>query len=66
MKDGFILLLTGLLCAGGAALFFRFFGSDAVNIIVLVTMICTLIDNARLRRRLRELGAKPEGKRTWL
>lgn len=66
MKDGLMLLLTGLLCAGGAALFFRFFGSDALNIIVLLTMIGVLIDNARLRRRLREMGAKPEGKRTWL
>lgn len=66
MKDGLMLLLTGLLCAGGAALFFRFFGSDALNIIVLLTMIGVLIDNARLRRRLREMGAKPDGKRTWL
>nr|WP_202414269.1 hypothetical protein [Duganella flavida] len=60
------LLITGLLCAGGAALFFRFFGSDALNIIILITMIGALVDNARLRRRLREMGAKPEGKRTWL
>ena len=66
MKDGLMLLLAGVLCAGGAALFFRFFGSDALNIIVLLTMIGVLIDNARLRRRLREMGAKPEGKRTWL
>jgi uncharacterized membrane protein YfcA len=66
MKDGLLLLITGLLCAAGAALFFRFFGSDALNIIVLITMICALIDNARLRRRLREMGAKPDGKRTWL
>ena len=66
MKDNLALLITGLLCAGGAALFFRFFGSDALNIIVLLTLIGTLFDNARLRRKLRELGAKPEGKRTWL
>ncbi|MRW94711.1 hypothetical protein GJ699_32575 [Duganella sp. FT80W] len=66
MKDGLLLLATGLLCAGGAALFFRLFGSDALNIIVLLTMIATVIDNFRLRRRLRQLGAKPEGKRTWL
>ncbi len=66
MKDGLMLLLTGFVCAGCAALFFRFFGSDALNIIVLLTMVGTLIDNVRLRRRLREMGAKPEGKRTWL
>lgn len=65
MKDNVALLVTGLLCAGGAALFFRFFGSDAINIIVLLALVGALFDNARLRRRLRELGAKPEGKRTW-
>ena len=66
MKDGLMLLITGLLCAGGAALFFRIFGSEAFSVIILVTLISALIDNARLRRRLREMGAKPEGKRTWL
>jgi len=50
----------------GAALFFRFFGSDAFNIIILLTLVSVLVDNARLRRRLRGMGAKPEGKRTWL
>jgi uncharacterized membrane protein YfcA len=66
MKDGLMLLIAGLLCAGAAALFFRFFGSDAFTIITLVTLVSALVDNARLRRRLREMGAKPEGKRTWL
>lgn len=66
MKEGILLLLTGLLCAGAAALFFRLFGNDALNIIFLLTMIAALADNARLRRRLRALGAKPQGKRTWL
>jgi hypothetical protein len=66
MKDGLMLLVTGLLCAGGAALLFRLFGSDAFGAIILVTLVSVLMDNARLRRRLREMGAKPEGKRTWL
>jgi uncharacterized membrane protein YfcA len=66
MKDGLLLLITGLLCAGGAALFFRIFGNEAFNVIILVTLVSVLIDNVRLRRRLREMGAKPEGKRTWL
>jgi hypothetical protein len=55
-----------VLCAGGAALFFRLFGNEAFNVIILVTLVSVLFDNARLRRRLREMGAKPEGKRTWL
>jgi hypothetical protein len=66
MKDGLMLLITGLLCAGGAALFFRFFGSDAMSIIMLLALVGATVDNFRLRRRLREMGAKPEGKRTWL
>lgn len=66
MKDGLMLLATGLLCAGGAALLFRFFGSEAFSVIILVTLVSVLVDNVRLRRRLREMGAKPEGKRTWL
>jgi len=66
MKDGLILLITGLLCAAGAALFFRLFGSEAFSVIILVTLVSVLLDNFRLRRRLREMGAKPEGKRTWL
>lgn len=64
MKDGWMLLITGLLCAAGAALFFRFFGNEAFSIIMLVTLVSVLVDNARLRRRLREMGAKPEGHRT--
>ncbi|MBV7538821.1 hypothetical protein KW842_23905 [Duganella sp. sic0402] len=66
MKDGLMLLLAGVVCAAGAALFFRIFGSDALNIIVLLALVATIGDNFRLRRRLREIGAKPEGKRTWL
>ncbi|MYM94328.1 hypothetical protein [Duganella vulcania] len=66
MKDGLILLIAGLICAGGAALFFRLFGSEAFNVITLLTLVSVLVDNARLRRRLRDMGAKPEGKRTWL
>jgi hypothetical protein len=66
MKDALMLLLTGLVCAGAASLFFRYFGGEALYIIVLISLVGALPDNARLRRRLRELGAKPEGKRTWL
>jgi uncharacterized membrane protein YfcA len=66
MKDGILLLLTGVLCACGAAWFFRYFGNDALSVIMLLALIGAVADNARLRRRLREMGAKPEGKRTWL
>jgi len=59
MKDGLMLLFAGLLCAGGAALFFRFFGSEAFSVIIVVTLVSVLLDNARLRRRLREMNVKP-------
>jgi hypothetical protein len=66
MIDGLLLLLTGIVCAGGAWLFFWYFGQEAFSILMLITLVGTMADNARLRRRLREMGAKPEGKRTWL
>ena len=65
MKEGLSLLLTALVCAVGAALFFKYLGNDAFSVIMLVTLVCAIWDNARLRRKLRELGYKPEGKRTW-
>jgi uncharacterized membrane protein YfcA len=66
MKDGLLLLLTGIVCAAGAWLFFHYFGQEAFGILMLITLFTTIADNRRLRRRLREMGAKPEGKRTWL
>jgi hypothetical protein len=66
MKDSLLLLLTGIVCAAGAWLFFRYFGQEAFGMLMLLGLIGAIADNARLRRRLRERGAKPEGKRTWL
>ena len=66
MKDGLLLLLTGIVCAAGAWLFFHYFGQDAFFILTMIVLFTTIADNRRLRRRLREMGAKPEGKRTWL
>ncbi len=66
MKDGLLLLLTGIVCAAGAWLFFHYFGQDAFGILMLIVLFTTIADNRRLRRRLRAMGAKPEGKRTWL
>ena len=66
MKDSLLLLLTGIVCAAGAWLFFWYFGQEAFSILMLIALIGAMADNARLRRRLRGMGAKPEGKRTWL
>ena len=53
MKDSLLLLLTGIVCAAGAWLFFRYFGQEAFGILMLVSLIGAIADNARLRRRLR-------------
>jgi hypothetical protein len=65
MKDNLLLLITALTCSVGAGLFFKYLGNDAFSVITLVTLVCAIWDNVRLRRKLRELGYKPEGKRTW-
>jgi hypothetical protein len=65
MKDNLLLLITALACSVGAGLFFKYLGNDAFSVITLVTLVCAIWDNVRLRRKLRELGYKPEGKRTW-
>jgi len=47
-------------------LFFWYFGADAFGWLMTIVLVSLVADNARLRRRLREMSAKPEGKRTWL
>ncbi|WP_229263364.1 hypothetical protein [Duganella dendranthematis] len=56
MKDSLLLLLTGIVCAAGAWLFFRYFGQEAFGMLMLLGLIGAIADNARLRRRLRERG----------
>ena len=58
MKDGLLLLLTGIVCAIGAWLFFKFLGNDAFFVIMMVTTVSALLDNARLRRKLREFSSE--------
>lgn len=55
MKDGLLLLLTGIFCSLGAWLFFRFFGNEAFIVIMMITMVSAVLDNVRLRKKLREL-----------
>ena len=58
MKDGLLLLLTGILCSLGAWLFFKFFGNEAFSMIMMFTMVSAVLDNIRLRKKLRELNAE--------
>ena len=63
MKDGLLLLLTGIVCAFGGWLFFRFLGNEAISVMMMFTMVSAVLDNIRLRRKLRALGGEQESKR---
>jgi hypothetical protein len=54
MKDGFLLLLTGLVCAAAAWAFWHYLGDDAVAVLMCVALVSTVADNIRLRRKLKD------------
>jgi len=54
MKDDVLLLVTGFLFAASAALFWRLLGVYGFGIIVSAIILTLIIDNARLRRQLRD------------
>lgn len=58
MKDGALLLLSGLIYAALAAAIFHFCGEQAWAALNLLLAIGLLLDNRRLRARLRRLGAR--------
>lgn len=58
MKDDVLLLVTGFFFAASAALFWRLLGVYGFSIMMSVIILTLIIDNARLRRQLRE----PHGK----
>ena len=56
MKDDDLLLVAGIFCAASPALFWRLLGVYVFGIIMSVMLFTLAIDNARLRRQLREQG----------
>jgi len=54
MKDSVLLLVSGVICAASAALFWRIFDVYGFGIIMSVIVLTLTIDNARLRRQLRQ------------
>ena len=54
VKDSILLLLTGIVCAGLAWVFWHFVGEHGVVIILLLGMAGLAADNRRLRRRLHD------------
>lgn len=60
MNDRIVLLVSALAMSLGAWAFWHFLGEDALDVLVLVALICAIADNWRLRRVLR--GSQPEGR----
>jgi len=54
MKDGLLLLLTGLVCAAAAWAFWHYLGDDAVAVLMCVALVSVVADNIRLRRKLKD------------
>ena len=64
MKDQFALLIAGIVCAGAAWAFWRYFGAEAANMLGIVFMLCLALENRRLRQKLRECANQaPESPR---
>lgn len=53
MKDGILLLLTGLVVAGLSWAFWHFLGADAMNVWMTIMLAGIAADNFRLRKKLR-------------
>jgi hypothetical protein len=58
MKDGLLLVIVGLGLAGLAWGLWHYLGEDALSAIVTLSLIVTVADNIRLRRRLRNNQTK--------
>jgi uncharacterized membrane protein len=58
MKDSIYLLLTALMCAGIAWAFWHFLGETATKAFVGATLLVTIGENLRLRRKVKALQAK--------
>lgn len=54
MKDAASLLFFGIFFSAVAWFFWHVLGSDAMNVLVVLCLIVVAVDNARLRRQLRD------------
>jgi hypothetical protein len=54
MKDQILLLLSAFACAFGAWAFWRYLDAEAVVVLMTLALVSTVVDNLRLRRKLRE------------
>lgn len=61
MNDRVLLIAAALASALGAWAFWHFLGQDALDVLVLATLIGTIMDNWRLRRALQRSANKGDG-----
>lgn len=55
MKDSILLFVVAVICSVLAWAFLHYLGNDAISTLVTLSLIGTVADNFRLRRRLRAL-----------
>lgn len=55
MKDGFLLLLAGFVCASAAWAFWHYLGDDASAALTGIVLVSVMADNIRLRRKLKDM-----------
>lgn len=58
MNDRILLLAAALACSLAAWTFWHLLGPKALDVLILVTLICVVADNWRLRRALQQWRAK--------
>jgi hypothetical protein len=59
-KDGALLLVAGILCAAGAAVFWKYTGEWGVLIFVIPMLLVILGNKPSLRERLKSKKQKPD------
>lgn len=57
MKDRLLLLLAGMAAAGLAWAFWHYLGRDALSTLLVLALVALSLENARLRRALRDREA---------
>lgn len=57
-RDRILLIATALACSLAAWAFWHYLDRDALDVLVHLALICTIADNWRLRRSLRQAPDK--------
>jgi hypothetical protein len=60
IKDKLLLLFASIVCAILAWSFWAYFKNDAFSILILLFMVCLVIENYTLRKKLKLLSKSPK------